>query len=148
MIRKYTTKDKKAVLSLFRNNTPNYFDISEEIDLENYLDTEIEDYFVVEENLQIIGAGGINYFPLEKTARISWDIIDPISQGKGIGKQLTQFRINHIIKKPEIGLIVVRTSQHVYQFYEKMGFKLEKVVKDYWAKDFDLYYMELNIKKF
>lgn len=54
----------------------------------NYLDKEIDDYFVVEENYEIIGAAGINYFPKEKTAGISWDIIKPDSQGKGIGKKI------------------------------------------------------------
>ena len=34
------------------------------------------------------------------------------------------------------------TSQHAYQFYEKMGFELEKIEKEYWAKNFDLYIMQ------
>lgn len=146
MIRKYSYNDKPKLIELLRQNTPEYFDSSEERDFENYLDTEIEDYFVFEENFEIIGAGGINYFPTEKVARISWDIIHPKSHGKGIGKQLTQFRINHLKRNLEIEVIRVRTSQLAYKFYEKMGFKLEKVEKDFWAKNFDLYQMRMNIK--
>ena len=37
--------------------------------------------------------------------------------------------------------LIVRTSQLVYRFYEKQGFELEKVVKDYWAEGYDLYLM-------
>lgn len=145
MISKYSTQDKQEVLMLLRKNTPKYFDVSEEIDFEKYLDHELEDYFVFIENAKIIGAGGINYFPLEKLARISWDIISPETQGKGIGKQLTQFRLNHIMKNCEINGIIVRTTQHVFQFYEKMGFSLEKTQKDYWAKGFDLYHLEMKL---
>jgi len=29
-------------------------------------------------------------------------------------------------------------------FYQKNGFILNQIVKDYWAKDFDLYSMELS----
>ena len=41
----------------------------------------------------------------------------------------------------EIDAIIVRTSQLVFKFYEKHGFEVIEIVKDYWAKDFDLYYM-------
>ena len=146
MIRKYTKKDKSKIIELLRQNTPEYFDTSEESDFENYLDNEVEDYFVYEENSKIIGAGGINYFPEEKIARISWDMIDQKSQGKGIGKKLMQYRINHLSENPAIELIIVRTTQLVYKFYEKMGFELEKVEKDFWAKNFDLYQMKLKNK--
>ncbi|WMN11512.1 GNAT family N-acetyltransferase [Marivirga salinae] len=78
---------------------------------------------------------------------ISWDIIKPSEHGKGIGRKLTQHRIQHIHTRPDIETIVVRTSQHTYKFYEKMGFKLLKVEKDYWAKGFDLYEMEQPNKK-
>jgi len=146
MIRKYLNSDKPKIIELLRKNTPQYFDSSEEKDFENYLNNEIEDYFVYEINSEIIGAGGINYFTEQKLARISWDMIDPNSQGNGIGKKLTQYRINHLKEKEHIELIVVRTTQLVCKFYEKMGFELEKIEKDFWAKGFDLYQMEMNIK--
>jgi N-acetylglutamate synthase-like GNAT family acetyltransferase len=146
MIREYSKKDKSRVIDLLRKNTPEYFDSSEESDFENYLESEVEDYFVCEENSKIIGAGGLNYFQKERLARISWDMIDPSSQGKGIGKKLVQYRINHLNKNSNIELIVVRTTQLVYKFYEKMGFELEKVEKDFWAKNFDLYQMKMNPK--
>ena len=146
MIREYSKKDKSRVIDLLRKNTPEYFDSSEESDFENYLESEVEDYFVCEENSKIIGAGGLNYFQKERLARISWDMIDPSYQGKGIGKKLVQYRINHLNKNSNIELIVVRTTQLVYKFYEKMGFELEKVEKDFWAKNFDLYQMKMNTK--
>lgn len=146
MIRKYSNSDKPKVIELLRKNTPEYFDILEEKDFENYLENEIEDYFVYEVESEIIGAGGINYFMAQKIARISWDIIDPNSQGNGIGKKLTQYRISHLNKNSKIDLIIVRTTQIVFKFYEKMGFKLEKIEKDFWAKDFDLYQMQMMNK--
>jgi N-acetylglutamate synthase-like GNAT family acetyltransferase len=54
------------VIELLRSNTPTFFAPAEEKDLIAYLDKEIEDYFVVEENSKIIAAAGINYFPKEK----------------------------------------------------------------------------------
>lgn len=146
MIRKYSTTDKLKVIGLLKKNIPQYFDPSEEADYKDYLENELEDYFVYEQNHEIIGAGGINYFPKEKLARISWDMIDPASHGKGIGKELVQFRIHHIKQHTNIETIIVRTSQVVYKFYERMGFELVKVEKDYWAKNFDLYLMKMNNK--
>ncbi|KAB1066497.1 GNAT family N-acetyltransferase [Tamlana haliotis] len=142
MIRKYSKEDKQKVIKLLRQNTPKYFVPSEEIDFEN----EVEDYFVYEQHSEIIGAGGINYFPNDKIARISWDIIHPNHQGKGIGKALMQYRMNHLIEKPNIEFIVVRTTQLAFQFYEKTGFKLIRIEKDFWAKDFDLYEMKMPNK--
>lgn len=144
MIRTYSKEDKPKVIELLRKNTPDFFDVSEEKDFEKYLEDEIEDYFVYEKNSKIIGAGGINYFPEQRIARISWDMIDPASQGTGIGKKLTAYRINHLNGNSKIQFINVRTSQLAYKFYEKMGFKLEKIEKDFWAKNFDLYKMVMK----
>lgn len=141
MIRPYTPADKSSVLALVRLNTPEFFHLSEEEDLSVYLENELEDYFVVEENGEIVGAGGINYFPVEHSARISWDVVSPDFHGKGIGGRLTKFRVDHAFSKSSVQTIVVRTSQLVYRFYEKQGFALEKVEKDYWAEGYDLYLM-------
>ena len=145
MIRPYSPEDKTQLLHLLKLNSPQYFDPSEEADYIHYLDHELEDYFVVEEAGQIIGCGGINYFQDEKTARISWDMLHPDFQGKGIGSRLLQHRIDHIRKNPDYHHIVVRTSQMAFKFYEKGGFRLETVQQDFWAPGFDLYQMRIDL---
>jgi len=143
MIRKYSNTDKRAVIELLKQNTPKYFDFSEEKDFENYLDNEVEDYFVYQEDSEIIGAGGINYFPNEKTARISWDMVAPSSQGKGIGTILTEYRLNYLKENLNVEQIIVRTTQLAYPFYEKLGFELERTESKFWSENFDLYQMKM-----
>ena len=71
-------------------------------------------------------------------------MIQPKSQGKGIGKVLIQYRINYLNGNRNIEFISVRTSQLTHKFYEKMGFELEKVEKDFWAINFDHYQMRMK----
>lgn len=141
-IREYTLHDKKAVLNILRLNTPQYFSPEEEKDLIHYLDSEIDHYFVLELDNQIVGSGGIN-FPEDKTiGLISWGIIHPDYQKKSLGTALLKHRIEKLKEFNTIEQIVVRTSQVVYKFYEKSGFEIIEIVKDYWAKGFDLYKMK------
>ncbi|MCB0654866.1 MAG: GNAT family N-acetyltransferase [Saprospiraceae bacterium] len=147
MIRPFAMQDKAQVIALFRRNTPAAFDPAEELDFEHYLNHEREDYFVFETEGHIVGAGGINYFLEENTARIAWDMIDPDRHGQGIGKKLTEYRLERIHQHPGITQIVVRTSQLAYAFYEKMGFQLESIEKDHWAKNYHLYLMKMTIIK-
>ncbi|MGD1842961.1 MAG: GNAT family N-acetyltransferase [Thermonemataceae bacterium] len=146
MIRKYNEKDKPDLIKLLKLNTPKFFAPLEEKDFIDYLNNHSESYYVVEESTQIIGAGGLNYgFDKGTTARISWDIIHPNKQGQGIGTELIKYRIEEIKKHPHISKIVVRTTQLVYKFYEKIGFQLEKVENNFWAKGFDLYEMTIQL---
>ncbi len=145
MIREYIDSDKPEVLNLLLSNMPKYFDSKEAKDFEEYLDFKREKYYIVILDNTIIGAGGINYFPEERTARLSWDIIHLGYQGRGIGRNLAEYRIKQIKINGNIGSIVVRTTQLVYHFYQKLGFVLEKTEKDYWAIGFDLYYMTYRI---
>lgn len=140
-IRNYVLADHPYLLELLRLNTPKYFSPEEKKDLINYLDHEVEEYFVVEQAGRIIGCGGINFEDSKKVGKISWDILHTEFQGKGIGSLLLNYRINLLKNMDSIEKISVRTSQLVYRFYEKNGFELIEVKKDYWAKGFDLYNM-------
>lgn len=142
VIREYCPQDKTSVLNLLRLNTPRYFSPEEENDLIYYLDNEVEYYFVIEFDKTIIGSGGFNFSGDETNGKISWDIFHPEFQGKSFGSMLLLYRIEKLQQFKNIKTITVRTSQLVYKFYEKLGFKLIETVEDYWAKDFHLYKME------
>ena len=144
-IREYKSLDKKLIIDIFRLNTPKYFSPEEENDLERYLDNEIEYYCLAEINGKIIGSGGINSSDNKAIGIISWDIIHPDFQGKGIGTLLLIHRMEKLKNLKEINQILVRTSQHSYNFYEKQGFKLVEITEDYWAKGFHLYNMKFNL---
>jgi ribosomal-protein-alanine N-acetyltransferase len=140
-IQPYKEDDYPQLLKLFSSNSPAYFASEEIADFKRYLKNEREDYYVVKVVDVIVGCGGINYDTEEKTAVISWDIIDPSFQGHGIGSALLQYRLGLLEQNNKIEKIVVRTSQHTYLYYEKNNFYTVQVEKDYWAVGFDLYLM-------
>lgn len=144
-IRTFHSSDTPRLLELLRLNTPEYFSASEEDDLVFYLNNEIEQYFVLLVNNEIMGCGGFNFSEDLKIGKISWDIFHPKSQGKGLGTALTNYRIELLKEIKSIEKISVRTSQLVYPFYAKFGLELKEVIKDYWADGFDLYHLEADV---
>lgn len=141
-IRKYIDTDQEKLVEIFRLNTPTYFAEEEEADLMYYLENEIEEYYVLEVEGMIVGSGGINFKEEKTQGYISWDLMHPDFQAKGLGRLLLNFRVEKLKSYANIQKIIVRTSQLVYKFYEKGGFTLTECVKDYWAEGFDLYKME------
>lgn len=146
-IRTYDGEDLEGVLSLIRANTPAFFDPSEEEEFKEYLETEREDYFVIVDQGKIIACGGINYFPDDNIARIAWDMIHPDHHCEGLGSKLVKYRLDHIARNASVSKVLVRTSQLVFRFYEKMGFELKEVVKDHWAIGYDMYVMEQDVER-
>jgi N-acetylglutamate synthase-like GNAT family acetyltransferase len=142
-IRPYQKSDFAAVINLLRLNTPNYFSQEEEEDLIYFLENEREQYYVVSINNEIVGCGGYNISEDKSTGIICWDIVHPNFQGKSVGRSLLNYRITQIKNVKSIRKITVRTSQLVYQFYEKQGFELVEIVEDYWSNGFHLYRMDL-----
>ena len=141
-IREYKSIDKSNVINLIKLNTPKYFAPEEENDFSNYLDNERELYYVLLFNEKIVGCGGINFAENKTIGKISWDILHPEYQGKSLGTRLLEYRIEKLESIKSVQKITVRTSQVAYQFYEKQGFELKEIKKDYWAKGFDMYKME------
>ncbi len=147
LIRPYDTNDKSLLIDLLRLNTPKYFSVEEENDFVRYLDSEIESYFVIEKNQQIVGCGGINLNLEKRIGIISWGMIHPDFQGQKIGSELLKYRIDFLKRAYYLEKIVVRTSQLVFRFYEKHGFELKEIHRDYWAKNLDMYLMEIELAK-
>ena len=74
VIREYLTTDKEVVMNLIKLNTPNFFAKEEVNDLSNYLDKEIELYYVLLVDGKVVGCGGINFAEKRTIGKISWDI--------------------------------------------------------------------------
>lgn len=142
-IREYQNDDRVSLEKLIQFNVPQYFAQSEISDFINYLENEREEYWVVECEGELVGCGGVNFIHRQE-ARLSWDIVHPSFQGKGIGKELVNYRLNFLTERG-IGVVEVRTAQFTAAFYEKHGFKTKFTRPDYWSKGFDLYHMELNL---
>lgn len=146
VIREYKRRDKADVINLIRLNTPRYFAADEEDDLRYYLDNERELYFVLIFEGRTVGCGGINLDDNDTIGKISWDIFHPDFQRKSLGTQLLNYRIEKLRSIESIQKISVRTSQAAFKFYQKRGFELKEIVKDYWAKGYDLYNMEYKYR--
>lgn len=142
VIRKYISSDKASVVELLILNTPAFFEPSEQKLFENYLEKLSDNYFVLENDAkEIVAVGGINlHVDSTDSARLAWDIVHPNYQRKGLGTKLLKFRLNQIHKNYDtIKKVYVRTSQFVYNFYEKEGFELMEIQDNYWADGYHLY---------
>lgn len=143
MIRRYEASDLAQVIEIFQQNTPQYFAVEEQTDLEQFLQANGDNYWVIEQEGVIAGCGGIVFSEEEQVGRIAWDFFSPNFQGKGLGRRLTEFRLAEIRKKNTVQRIIVRTSQLANSFYAKFGFEIEHIEKDYWAPGLHLYDMQM-----
>jgi [ribosomal protein S18]-alanine N-acetyltransferase len=145
-IRTYATSDFNACLAVFDANTPHYFAPSERDWFINYFSKEIEDFYVVEKDDKIVACGGVNYEDNNTTGILSWGMVLPDYQKQGIGTALTKHRIEVMKSKESLTTARVRTAQHTFKFYEKMGFALTHFEAGYFGGLFDLYDMRMDLK--
>jgi L-amino acid N-acyltransferase YncA len=137
-IRSYTPADLESVVAIFRSNIPKYFSDSEEPGLRNFLaDARSEEYFVAGTDGEIVGAGGVALNE-DETVSLCWGMIRSDHLGTGLGKKLTQFRIDAAREKYGELPLVISTSQHTQGFYEKLGFRLTGHTPDGYGPGIDI----------
>lgn len=130
---------------------PLYF-AEEELPLfDAFLDQDIDarrPYWVVFSDERIVGCGGIGIneptkYTKEPHVIMCWGMVHQDLHKQGFGKALLEHRIEQSrLIFPGIK-IALGTTQHSFPFFEKYGFKTVYYEKDHWAKDMDLYQMEL-----
>jgi ribosomal-protein-alanine N-acetyltransferase len=156
IIRPYSATDKTDCLEAFKSNMPEYFAPAELPDFESWLDQQAEppagdetkskeQYYVAERAGKVIGCGGYYIDLTTQKAIMTWGMVLRSLHRQGIGKQLFEYRIA-LIKSISPGcIIVLDTSQHAYPFFQKLGFTITKITRDFYAKGIDRYDMELKV---
>ena len=124
-LRLYKPDDLTAVIGIFRSNIPKYFGADEETGLQEFLTDRAEKYYVLQTAGDVVASGGIALNDLESpTVSLCWGMVRADFLGKGLGKELTRFRIG-IAREKYPGLpLTLGTSQHTRGFYERFGFRL------------------------
>ncbi|MFA6185867.1 MAG: GNAT family N-acetyltransferase [Phycisphaerae bacterium] len=140
-------KDKPAIMRMLKDTK--FFRDGEIVIAEEVLDDslicgkdgEYRSYSAVENNETI---GWVCFGPTACTIGtfdVFWIVVNPKSQAKGLGTKLMDFATD-LIKKDNGRLIVVETSGMAkylatQKFYEKLGYKKEAVLKDFYTKGDD-----------
>jgi GNAT superfamily N-acetyltransferase len=142
-LRQYQTADLDAVVGIFRSNIPKYFGPDEEPGLREFLAGYGDDYFVAEIDCDVIGAGGIALNE-DQTASLCWGMVRFDLIGKGLGRKLTEFRIEKAFEKFGPLPLVISTSQHTQGFYEKFGFVMTEHTPNGYGPGIDICKMRLE----
>jgi N-acetylglutamate synthase-like GNAT family acetyltransferase len=143
MIRPYNKADKDTLIEILKLNIPQYFDAKEVADFRNYLDNYSDTYLTIEHKDKIVGGTGYYVKDTDKSGRITWIFFHPDYTGLDFGKQAVEYCLTTLKKNPIVEKLVVTTSQLAFKFFEKFGFSLTKIEKDFWGLGLDLYEMEM-----
>ncbi len=145
-ILKYSPEFKEKCIELFESNTPKFFEVEELPLFIDFLENDIEDnYYLVEKDGEIVACGGVFLTDDGKEAGLSWGIVRVDLHKKGIGKFLTEYRID-LLKKVYPGKIYkVDTSQHSAGFYLKRGFETIEVIPNGYGNGMDKYIMKMGL---
>lgn len=142
--RPYTPEDIDAVAGVFRSNIPKYFGPGEEQGLRDFLAEYSNDYYVLLLDGEIVGSGGIALNP-QQTVSLCWGMVRKDHIGTGLGRELTEFRIQKAREKFGELPLVIDTSQHTEGFYNKFGFVTWERVPDGYGPGLDICKMSTAI---
>lgn len=145
-IRDYLPTDRAACLGVFDSNVPTSFLPAERPEFEAFLDALPGPYLVIEDaDGMIVACGGYAVTPGTTVCDICWGMVALPLQGTGIGRMLTQARIERGVADPRVTALALRTSQHTRAFYEKLGFVTISVTPDGFAPGLDRCDMRLEL---
>jgi ribosomal protein S18 acetylase RimI-like enzyme len=154
-IRHYTINDKDACMLAFKSNMPIYFAEHEVPDFESWLDRlnehEADDatsyerhYYVGVLEGKIVGCGGFGYDKNKNEATLAWGLLHAQVQKKGFGKALLTYRLQRIKSLYPNCSVMLDTTQKTYEFFERYGFVVEKIMENSYAPGLHRYDMRLR----
>jgi signal transduction histidine kinase/predicted GNAT family N-acyltransferase len=106
-------------------------------------DPAVEQYFVIEVMNEVVGCGGYTKVNNDEIT-LTWGMISQSMHGKGIGKTLLQYRLGIVKSLFPNASVILDTTQLSYVFFERLGFKITGIIKDFYGQGLDRYDMKLT----
>jgi len=144
-VRPYQADDREACLALFDGNTPRFFDPSERAGFAAWLEASMHPYLVIERDGDIVACGGHALDAGGAVASLCWGMVAQDVHGQGLGRALTQARLDAIRAAPGVASVSMNTSQHTQGFYARFGFEAVKVTPDGFGPGIDQWDMVLQL---
>lgn len=141
--RNYSRTDQVICLNIFDANCPEYFAPNEKADYLKFLDSCPEEYELCEVSGKVMGAFGL-FGRGEKTADLNWILLDPNSQGKGVGS-LIMSRVSSLARASEKNVVHIAASHKSAPFFARFGAEITTVTDHGWGPDMHRVDMELSI---
>jgi ribosomal protein S18 acetylase RimI-like enzyme len=147
-LRDYLHTDRANCLAVFDSNVPDFFTPPERRQFEAFLDELPGPYLVVEDGAgDIVACGGYAAASGTSWADLCWGMVARVRHGAGLGRRLTEARLERIRADPGITGVVLNTSQHTRAFYERLGFTVERVTVDGFGPGLDRCDMRLTLRE-
>ncbi|MFK7821345.1 MAG: N-acetyltransferase family protein [Planctomycetaceae bacterium] len=141
-IREYSPDDRETCLAIFDTNRPKYFAEHEREEFAGWLDkTDRPSYSVLELTNEVVACGGIYLDEVRNQTGLAWGMVRSDLHSQGIGRVLTELRVQQMQTEFPTLKQCLETSQHTFQFYEKMGFQTVEITPDGFGPGIDRYDM-------
>jgi GNAT superfamily N-acetyltransferase len=149
VIRDYQPDDLASCLRAIQSNTPKFF---ADYEVDEFVDDLKKrkampahrqwPYFVLVTNNQVRACGGY-FINAQQEATLIWGMVQQSEHRKGLGTLLLNYRVNHMKGKSKS--LHLDTTPESFKFYEKAGFKKERVEKDGYAVGLDTVFAKLDL---
>ncbi|MEK9500290.1 GNAT family N-acetyltransferase [Gaopeijia maritima] len=130
-LRLFRPSDREACLAVFDSNVPDFFGVHERREYVEFLGSLPGPYWVLEEGAGlIVGAGGYALVEDEGRADLCWGMVHGARHGEGLGRTLTEVRMDQALRHPRVREFRISTSQHTRGFYERLGFRVIETIPE------------------
>ena len=131
---------------MFDSNVPRFFREEERPGFEAFLDELPGPYLVLlDEEGSVVGCGGYAQRPGSDAVDLCWGMVHRDRQGEGLGRLLTEKRLEHARAGPGVRTVALETSQHTVRFYGRLGFRATGTEPDGYAPGLDRVTMTMDV---
>jgi len=152
IIRPYIPSDAVKCRELLMSNIPKYFVMDDLKGFDNWFNALDNDtmphsgaeaiyFYILEIGKEIIGCAGFYLMKGENKAQLSWGIVHAAHHNKGYGRLLFDYRVNKIHEIAPERQVTLWTSQHTFNYFEKLGMKVDSIESNGLKNGYDKYVM-------